>query len=191
MSGSVAYVPPTGDELTALRDAAVASLLAYNTLAGANVEAERVDPVPTGALPRILVFADESGTCKDQAGGAPVFDMTGTISVLCLTQRAQRADAVADLDALVAQVKDCLLGDPKWTPLSSRIQSVQTVRKLNAQGDMVLGEAMVTIGCAWIAGYPPRLTTQLSAVNVTIGAPASVSAPASVTAVPVNVTLDL
>lgn len=189
MSG--AYVPPVGDMLTSLRDAAVASLLAYGTLAFDAVEAERIDTVPSGSMPRVLVFADEEGQAKSRGGTAPAFDMTGTLIVQCLVERAQRADAVADLDALIAQVKDCLFGDPAWTKLSGPIGSVATQRSFKMQGERIVGDGRVRITLSWIDKYPPRITTPLNTIDITIGPPLSPPGAAAPVPVAVNITLDL
>lgn len=188
MSGTL----PTQDFTAQLRDAAVISLLAYNGIAGAAVEAERVDVVPSGSMPRIVVFADDDGQVKSRAGTSPVFDVSGTLVVQCLAERATKADAVADLDALVAQVKDCLLRDPVWLTLAGRIDRLRTQRSYKPQGERIIGDARIEITCAWVESYaPPRITTVLDGIDVTITGPASAPATPASTPVPVNVTVNL
>lgn len=176
-----------------LRNAAVASLLAYGTLAGAAVEAERIDPVPSGEMPRILVFCDQNGEVASRGGTAPAFDERATLVVQCLAERAQAADLIADIDTLIAQVKDCLFGDPAWTVLSQRIESFRARTSLAAGrgGERLVGDARIEIVCSWKGIYPPRIATVLDGIDITIGAPSVPATPAAPASVPVNTTVDL
>jgi hypothetical protein len=154
---------PAQDQTAKLREGAVASLLAYGVWAAGKavpVESERVDPVQSLDMPRIIVFADDSGESASKGGTAPAFDVTATLVVQMLAERALRADAVADLDAMIAQVKDCLFSDPAWLALSANVASVRTTRSLKYRDAVVLGDARMQIDCTWKEIYLPRSTNQ-------------------------------
>jgi hypothetical protein len=184
MSGRLSH-----DHTAAIREAAVVSLLAYGvtTTDGAvPVESERVDPVEDGDMPRIVVFADENATTASAAGTAPAFDVTATLVIQVLAQRAARADAVADLDAMIAQVKDCLFGDPAWVKLSQNIGSVRVSRSLRFEGRRVLGDARIQIECAWREIYPPRVAMPLSNITLTTAPPSGTQAIAAGVIIPTS-----
>ena len=172
--------PVVTQDLTAqIRDAAVVSLTTYGIAAAGAfcpVEAERVDPVEDGNMPRVIVFADDNGTTASAAGTAPAFDVTASFIVQCLAQRAARADCVADIDALVAQVKDCLFGDPAWVAMSQNISSMRVSRSFRFEGHRVLGDARVMIECTWREIYQPRVVTRLITVTETTTPPAGTQA---------------
>jgi hypothetical protein len=153
------------DYAVRIRDAAVTVLLAQNTLAGANVEAERIDPVESGDTPRIIVVADETAESDDPAGALPVFRVTLHLSVECFVERARKQDAVKDLDCLVSQVKEALFGDPGWVSLPQNIASYSTARKFEGRDRQIVGQARLLITCTWRASYPPRVTTPLDTVT--------------------------
>jgi hypothetical protein len=165
---------PTQDQTAILREAAVTALLAYGVVLDAvavPVESERVDPVEDGDMPRIVIYGDDNGITASPAGTAPAFDVTCTLVVQALAQRAQRADAVTDIDALVAQIKDGLLGDPQWLQIPATIRSLRTQRTFKHEGRRVLGEARLQIECAWREIYPPRITQPLATVTLTTTPP--------------------
>jgi hypothetical protein len=173
---------PTQDQTAIIRQGAVTSLTTYGVVADGvtvPVESERVDPVEDGDLPRIVIFADDNGTTASSAGTAPAFDVTATFIVQALAQRAIRDDAVADIDTMVAQIKDCLLGDPVWVALSANIASVKVTRSFKFEGRRVLGDARVMIECTWKEIYPPRVTTPLVTVTQTTNPPAGTQSIAS------------
>ncbi len=132
------------------------------------MERERVDPVQAGDMPRLILYADDDATGASSAGTAPALDVTLTLIVQALTERATRDDAVADIDALVAQVKDCLLSDPGWVKLSQAIPSVRVQRSFKPQGEMIIGDARIQLTCTWREIYPPRVTQPLDLITVTI-----------------------
>jgi hypothetical protein len=170
MSGGL----PTQDQAAILREATVASLVGYGvTAAGVAVpvESERVDPVEDGAMPRIIVYADDSATSDSGPNTAPAFAVTCTLVLQMLAQRAQRADAVADLDAMIAQTKDALFSDPTWAALSAGISTVRVSRSLKFEGHRVLGDARMQIECTWREVYPPRVRQVLSTVTLTTTPP--------------------
>ena len=173
MSGLIPAV--SQDQTAIIRQAAIASLTAYGVVAAGQIvpiESERVDPVEDGDMPRLVIFADDSGTTASAAGSAPSFDVTATFIVQALAQRAERTDAVADIDALVAQIKDCLFGDPAWVALSQNITSVRVSRSFKFEGRRVLGDARVMIECTWREVYPPRVAQTLATITLT-AAPAA------------------
>jgi hypothetical protein len=171
---------PRDDEVSRLRERTVAVLLDYGTIAEHRVEAERIDPVPTTtgqappSMPAIIVFADETGDCASGAGTAPAFDVTCHLILQCLTQRAKREDAVADLDALIAQAKDALFADARWVRGITKIASYQTQRSFKRESEQVLGDGRVRIEVLIAKEiHRPRVETALDTIAITVGVPAT------------------
>jgi hypothetical protein len=161
--------------LVRVRDAAVAVLRDYGTIAEDRIEAERIDPVGSGDMPRVSVFADESGETASRAGTAPAFDMTGHLVLQCLVERATKDEAIADLDLLIWQVKEALFSDAAWVKLTANIASVTTQRSFRGDRDMILGDGRLRIDVTWRDLYPPRITQMLSKMTVTVAVPATTS----------------
>lgn len=165
---------PSQDLAARVRDAAVASLTAYGILDAGRIEAERIDNVATGDMPRIVVFADETADSKSPAGTAPAFDVTIHLIVQALVERATKQDAIAQLDALIAQVKDGLLEDPEWVALTDAIHSVRTQRSYKHETERIIGDGRVQIDCvAKNILYRPRVTQPLKKITVTVAVPAT------------------
>ncbi|MDE1905029.1 MAG: hypothetical protein KGH75_01080 [Rhodospirillales bacterium] len=158
-----------------IREAAVAAIIGYGTIAGSDVESERVDGVASGDMPRVIVFADETAISASK-GGWPSFEVTLTLSMHCLVERAAKADAVRDLDTLAAQVRDALLADPVWPTLPAEIGNIRTARSFKPEGERIVGEARVTVECSWTESYVPRVVTPLDTVTVTTNPPAGTQA---------------
>ena len=171
------------DYATQIREAAVASLIAYGTLAGSSVESERVDKVAPGDMPRLLVFGDDEASGQSEAGGPPVFEVTLTLVVQALVERAQKPDAVADLDTMIAQIKDALLSDPVWVKMSARIGSVRVTRAFRGEDQQIIGDARVQITCLCRETYPPRIPDTLGKIVFTERVPSGTT--------PVTVEVDL
>lgn len=173
---------PSPDLTTLIRDRAVLSLAGYPlTLDGrpVPVEAERIDVVETGATPRVIVYADENATSKSRGGTAPAFDVTMQMVVQCLVSRATRADAVADIDALIAQVKDGLLRDPNWVKLMANVHSFRVQRSFKPEGDLIIGDGRLLIEGGWTEIYRPRVSQPLSTITLTTTPPAGTPAIAA------------
>ena len=167
-------ITPTEDHTTRVRRAAVASLRAYGlVLDGAQVpvEDERIDAIQSSVGQLISVFADESGATASRAGTAPAFDVTCQIIVQALVRRAGRADVVAGVDALIAQVKDCLFRDSEWLRLVQNISSTRVVRAFKPEAEQAVGDGRLLVECTWREIYPPRVVQQLGGVNFTTTPP--------------------
>ena len=150
----------------AIREATVAALVAYNTLAGAAVESERVDGVAAGDMPRLFVYADEDAESVGGGGTAPAFDVTMNLVVQALVENARQPDARTNLDTLMMQARDCLLGDPVWVSLSAQVKSLRTTRTFKAQQNQIVGDGRMQIALAWTEIIRPRVTTPLSLVTL-------------------------
>jgi hypothetical protein len=68
-------------------------LKAQRTLAGDAVEADRIDGVASGDMPRLLVFWREEGEDVSGGSGPPAFAMELTLVVQALVERAARCPA--------------------------------------------------------------------------------------------------
>jgi hypothetical protein len=73
---------------------------AQRTLAGDAVEADRIDGVDSGDMPRLLVFWREEGELVSGGSGPPAFAMELTLVVQALVEQAAHAGAVRDLDII-------------------------------------------------------------------------------------------
>ncbi len=158
-----------------LRDATVASLLAYGVVLGGvavPVEAERVDPLAIADVPRIVVYTDDSAATESRAGTAPAFAVTAQIVVQAVCAHAKQPDVLADLDALIAQIKDALLGDPVWVQNFAVCTSMRTQRAVRGESNQSLGDGRVLFECSWREIYPPRITQPLATVTLTTSPPA-------------------
>ncbi len=180
MSGLVASVPLL-DTTAAFRNLTVARLQAYGVLSslapagaplGVPCEAERMDPLDWRDLPRIVVLADEQATLKSQGGGAPSLAITANVVIQCLSAQARKDDALAEIDAMIAQVKDCLLRDPAWTAAMWRLQEIRTQRSFRPENALVIGDGRLLLTCELgIVTYSPRVTVPLSGVDFTASMP--------------------
>lgn len=150
-----------------LREATMGALRAFGTIAGDKVESERVDGVQMGDTPRIVVFADEDAESAGSGGSAPAFDCTANVLVQCLVERPRKLDALADLDLLMLQVRDCLLGDPVWPTLAGEIKSVRATRVFKADRDLILADGRIQMTLTWTEQYTPRVTMALNTVTLT------------------------
>ena len=155
------------DHTGRVRQAAVEALVSYDTIAGDNVQAERLDAVPSSRYPIVLVYADDSAVGGAPAGTAPYFDVTCHMIVQVLVQHAQLGDAVDALDTLIEQVKDGLFGDPNWVRLTENISSFRVTRSFK-DGDRITGDGRILIEMTWRERYPPRITQPLRKIDVTV-----------------------
>ena len=105
-------------------------LKAQRTLAGDAVEADRIDGVASGDMPRLLVFWREEGEDVSGGSGPPAFAMELTLVVQALVERAARDDAVRDLDTMILQTQLALLEDPEW----NRLAAIGSMRVARVQG---------------------------------------------------------
>lgn len=178
---------PTQDLAAQIREAAATALRDYGVALGGAavpVESERVDPLEDGALPRIVIYADDNGSAASRGGTAPSFDVTLQLVVQALVGRALRADAVADIDALVAQIKDGLFGDAGWVKLSAGLPSYRVTRSFKADGSRVVGDARMLVEATWRETYAPRVTQHLRKIVLTTEFPAGTPAATQTLSLP-------
>ena len=166
---------PAQDHAALIRSTTTAILAAAGTIAGTSVDQERIDPIEPGDMPRLIVFMDQSGETDSQAGPAVRFKMTGNLTIQALVQRARLADAVTDLDTLVAQTKYALLTSTPWVELTSNVPTLRVTSTFKSGGDYVTGDARLQITAIWFETYNPDVTTPLN--RITAGITLSPSAP--------------
>ena len=165
------------DQLAQIRDTAVAILLAANTDAADRVERERIDATQPGDTPRLIIYADDDAQSEAPAGTAPRFHVTGTLIIQMLVEAARKDDAVSRLDNLVQQVKLGLFCQPSFTTLCDQIASYKVSRSFKDSSSLIVGDARMQITLTWRETYEPDLTTELTAINLTVaGTPANQSA---------------
>ena len=153
--------------LVALRNATVTALLGV-TDAGMQVEAERIDPVQPGDVPRIAVFGDAEMNNEAQAGSLPRFHVTGNLVVQCLVQGFDRNEAVGRLDHLVYQVMSALLTSSAWLAYSEAIASIRIVHSYKGETGAINGDGRIAIACSWReTWFADGIGTALSALTLT------------------------
>ena len=154
------------DRAAMLRDASVASLIRYDTLAGPYVEAWRTEGIPDGDMPRIVVTTEEDYDGVETA--PPGFDVTLSLIVSAYVEQANRQLVTGMLDTLVAQIREALFADPDWVRLITRVTGVRVRRKYDNRGERLVGEAHTLITATWKERYPPRVPDFLKEIHTTV-----------------------
>ena len=131
-------------------------LKAQRTLAGDAVEADRIDGVASGDMPRLLVFWREEGEDVSGGSGPPAFAMELTLVVQALVERAARDDAVRDLDTMILQTQLALLEDPEWNRLAA-IGSMRVSREFKGDEQLILGDGRIEFVMRWRETTRPGL----------------------------------
>jgi hypothetical protein len=144
-------------------------LKAQRTLAGDAVEADRIDGVASGDMPRLLVFWREEGEDVSGGSGPPAFAMELTLVVQALVERAARDDAVRDLDTIILQTQLALLEDPEWNRLAA-IGSMRVSREFKGDEQLILGDGRIEFVMRWRESYQTRLGPVISGVNLQVDA---------------------
>ena len=144
-------------------------LKAQRTLAGDAVEADRIDGVASGDMPRLLVFWREEGEDVSGGSGPPAFAMELTLVVQALVERAARDDAVRDLDTMILQTQLALLEDPEWNRLAA-IGSMRVSREFKGDEQLILGDGRIEFVMRWRESYQTRLGPVISGVNLQVDA---------------------
>jgi hypothetical protein len=144
-------------------------LKAQRTLAGDAVEADRIDGVASGDMPRLLVFCREEGEDVSGGSGPPAFAMELTLVVQALVERAARDDAVRDLDTMILQTQLALLEDPEWNRLAA-IGSMRVSREFKGDEQLILGDSRIEFVMRWRESYQTRLGPVISGVNLQVDA---------------------
>lgn len=163
---SVAVARPVADRAAWVRDLTVDTLVAYGTPAEDRVEALRTEGIPDGDMPRLVVTTEEDLDGIEVA--PPGFEVTCRLIVSAYAEHAQRADAIATVDTLVAQVREALLGDPTWVRSLSRITSVKVVRHWQTHAARIVAEAHTQFTTTWFERYPPRVPDVLTGIDTRI-----------------------
>jgi hypothetical protein len=145
-----------------IQDAAVAVLRSQATLAGDNVEADRIDPLPAGGAPHIIVYAGTEATPFSTAGGPPAFVQRCTMVVQCLVSRADKDTARADVNAMIAQVHLALLEDPVWTRMPAIVESMRVTRTFTGSTGLVEADGRIEFVLTWREDYQVRVATPLN-----------------------------
>lgn len=155
---------------TDIRELTVATLIAQQTLAGSAVESDRVDGLDDSDMPRIIVFSQEEAEGAAGPSTAPAFHVTLTLVVQALITRATKADAQADLDAIVDQIKIALLEDPVWNRQAAEIASMRVSRRFDGAADRIVGDGRVEFTLRWREEYQTRVPDVLNGINIRIDA---------------------
>lgn len=149
-----------------IQDTTVQVLIAQNTLAGAAVEADRVDEVTTADMPRMIVYAGEEAEAFSDAGGPPSFTVRCTLVVQCLVAKASKDAARAAVNTMLSQVQLALLEDPVWNRMASLIESMRVTRTYKPDSATVEADGRIEFIMRWRHDYLTREPGPLTGANV-------------------------
>ena len=158
MSGTAYALLPKG---TQVRQAAVAVLKGFGTLAAANVQDSPLDPVQTNAEPQINVFSTERRDGRATAGSRPAFHVQFTLQVQILVTAALQADVVRQMDVLKQQCLEALFGDPVFPSLFEPGINIEEKPNFGRDGERYVAEDLIGIQSGWFETYDQRSTSVL------------------------------
>lgn len=152
---------------------AVALLIAYDTLAGRYVERNRLDSIPAGDMPRIIVSSDVD--LKYDGMSPPQFIARLSLLVEAFAEDASKDGLTQQLDTLQAQIKDALLCDPGWVAQFTRFEDVQIRWRTHGESERYQGVVQVKIAAIWREVFYPRTPNDLK--TITLGPAEGVQGP--------------
>lgn len=156
-------------ERARIRQQAVALLKAANTAAGAHVYDSRVSPNSKNKLPALNVYTLlQNGSGTAQAGTAPQFDTTVTLSVECVVSQADAWGAA--LDDLCEQVENALLCNPGFISEFDMVTSYSTAMQAKDEGENPIIKAVMSIGLKYTEQFDPIIPDTLGRVHITVDA---------------------
>lgn len=152
-----------------LRDMAVTALIAGSTLAGTNVFRWRDISTRAATMPNIAIRTPrESKDDETQGNGPPRFTTTTWLECRCQVGGIDPDQVESDLEILVDQVEDIILGIVVGPPqYVKRVSAVDYEMDLSAQGSQHFGEAVLRFGFEYRESYVPVLTATLTQLSVT------------------------
>jgi hypothetical protein len=125
--------------------ATVRVLWAQRTLAGDAVEADRIDGVTSGDMPRLSVFWREEG--EDGSGGSGL-PAVGMEFPLACCRRWRNGRRRRDLGSMILQTQLSLLEDPDWNRLAA-IGSIRVSREFKGDEQLILGDGRIEFAVRW------------------------------------------
>ncbi len=158
MSGTAFALLPKG---TQVRQAAIAVLKGFGTIAAVNVQDSPLDPVQTDAEPQINVFSSERRDGRATAGSRPGFHVQFTLQVQILVTAAVQTDAVRQMEVLKQQVLEALFGDPVFPSLFEPGVTIEEKPNFGRDGQRYVAEGLIGIQSGWIENYDQRSTSVL------------------------------
>lgn len=180
-----------------LRDDTLMRLVAGVPQAEGRIWRGRAWPMPDEALPAVLVYMfRERKALISEAGGQPMYRVTGTLAVHCRAaapaidademDEAAHAGALLEdtLDALAGAVETSLLNDPDWVRQFDAIENVDTDLRVDPNADRAIGEAVIVFTLRWTEDFPPLLPFALRTVALRAAAPNGTTLIGATVAVP-------
>ena len=160
-----------------LRDLAVATLLAANTDAGANVFQPRDWPTASDGAPPALMVQTPSEQKESLARGLPQFFSTIMLVVLGRTIALDPATAETALDRLLAQVEEAIFCTPAMCLAVQQFSHVDIELTVTAQGESHVAEGYLMIGCEVYQRYEPNGGDPLTELDSTVPPGTGTGAP--------------
>lgn len=171
-----------------LRARAVTALMA--AFPSATVDAERVDPVPSGKTPIITVYLNGENGVSAGDMTAPQFSVTATLHVELRQEGRDKAVLFAAQDAMIATARDGLLSSVAFmAPPLTDVTSYRVQRRIDGASGLYVAEALLTFELAYTDIIEPVIPDTLTEIDITIAInkpPPTVTPPEPVT---VNVTI--
>ena len=148
-----------------LRDLAVQVLQASATLAGDSVQAGNVQSTAAGTAPVLFVEVPHERKHSLGKAGRPKFFTTMSLIVVARVSNANAATMKADLDRLVDQVHDAVIGSYDMLRIVQQFAEVETSTVTTAEGALKNGEASIQFHCELFQQYAPPLGEPLLSLD--------------------------
>ncbi|MFH5926441.1 hypothetical protein [Roseomonas xinghualingensis] len=157
-----------------VRAAALALLREQVPQVEGRVHSARVWPIPVGAerksLPALLVYAFRERKAPTGNLGAPSFNTTVTLAIMARAAGKREADVEAQLDEICGGIEAGLLEDPNFVSCLSSVGAIDTVIDIRGEGDLMVGEAAITIEVTWGENFEPRIPHLFTGADVRVDA---------------------
>jgi hypothetical protein len=157
-----------------VREAALALLREQVPQVEGRVHSARAWPLPAGAerksLPALLVYAFRERKVPTGNLGPPSFDTTVTLQIMARASGKREADVEAQLDEISGAIEEGLLEDPNFVSSLSSVGNIDTTIDIRAEGDLIVGEAAISIDVTWGEDFQPRLPHFFTGADVRVDA---------------------
>lgn len=145
----------------------------YKTAAEDRVFPSRMMPLPANQLLPALVITTphEIGNTLSHTNSIPQFDHTLTIRIEGTVSAADDLVVEDTLDALDEQIRKTLFHDPEWVKQFPRgIDRLETVKRLDTEGERPLGLVIVTIAVKTHLAFPPIIADDFTIAHLHVDA---------------------
>jgi hypothetical protein len=157
-----------------VREAALALLREQVPQVEGRVHLDRDQPVMVGAerrsLPALLVYTPRERKVATGNLGPPSFDTTVTLQIIVRASGKRESNVRSQLDEICGAVEAGLLEDPNFVSSLSSVGSIETTEGIRSEGDLIVGEAVISIDVTWGEDFQPRLPHFFTGADVRVDA---------------------